>query len=102
MLKNLKGSILGLVILLWSTQVFAGRAYLFLIKCLGCHSRTGKPAPISPADRSSSVWEKYFKRNRHPIDLSRTITSEKMQAIIETLKEHAADIDQPAAAIIPK
>ena len=91
-----------LAIMFLSGQAMAGGADLFLKKCMGCHSRNGKAAPISPADKSSTVWEKYFKRNRHPVDLSGMITPDEMKSILQTLKDHAADSDQPTAAIIPK
>ncbi len=102
MKRSFKRILLALAMVLWANQVMAGGADLFLEKCMGCHSRKGEAAPISPADKSSSVWEKYFKRHRHPVDLSGMISENEMKLILQTLKDHAADSDQPTAAIIPK
>ena len=96
----LKTLLFGLV--LAASGAWAGGADLFLEKCLKCHSKTGKAAPISPADKSASVWERYFERGRHPVDLSPLITPGEMEEILLTLKTHAADSDQPLAAVIPK
>ncbi len=90
-----------LAILLAANQALAGGADLFLEKCMGCHSNRGRVPPINPADKSSSGWEKYFKRNRHPVDLTGMITEDEMEKILHTLKDHAADSDQPTVAIIP-
>ncbi len=75
---------------------------LFIQKCAVCHKKGGKAPPVNPADKAAIVWEKYFKRHRHPIDLSKKISSSEMKIIIEYLKSHAADSDQPLEAVIPK
>ncbi len=101
-MKKLLSLLSCAAIVLACNSVFAGGADLFLVKCMGCHSKKGGAPFISPTDKSASVWEKYFKRHRHPVDLSKTITKDELNQIIETLKEHAADSDQPASAVIPK
>ena len=101
-MKRILSLLSCLAVVLFCNSAFAGGADLFLAKCMGCHSQKGGAPFISPTDKSASVWEKYFKRHRHPVDLSKTITESELKQIIETLKEHAADSDQPASAIIPK
>ncbi len=80
----------------------AGDEALFVAKCGACHKKGGEAAPVNPADKAGNVWSKYFKRNRHPVDLSGTISSDELKKIIAYLRDHAADSDQPAAAVIPK
>jgi len=75
---------------------------IFLVKCGGCHKSDGQAAPVNPADKAGLVWKKYFKRNRHPIDLSDRISGEEQARILSFLEHHAADSDHPVAAIIPK
>jgi len=75
---------------------------IFVQKCGSCHQRGGQAAPVNPADKAGLVWKKYFKRNRHPVDLSDQISSEEMGAILSYLQTHAADSDHPVAAAIPK
>ncbi len=75
---------------------------MFIAKCGECHKKGGKAAPVNPADKAGRVWEKYFKRNRHPVDISGSIGAGDLQQIVKFLKDHAADSDQPAAAVIPK
>jgi hypothetical protein len=53
-----------------------------------------------PADKAGSVWEKYFARGRHPVDMG--MSDADLQAVVKYLVKHAADSDQPAAAVIPK
>ncbi|OCC15420.1 hypothetical protein DBT_1167 [Dissulfuribacter thermophilus] len=73
-----------------------------MAKCGACHKKGGKAAPVNPADKAGRVWEKYFKRNRHRVDISKNISTEELSRIINYLKGHAADSDQPAAAVIPR
>lgn len=73
---------------------------LFLQKCGACHKKGGTAAPINPADKAASVWEKYFARGRHPGDPG--ASGADLKSVIDYLKAHAADSDQPAAAVIPK
>ncbi|MDA8164622.1 MAG: c-type cytochrome [Desulfobacteraceae bacterium] len=79
----------------------ADGATLFLQKCGGCHKKGGQAAPVNPADKASVVWDKYFARGRHPVDLAKTMSNQELQSVIQYLKQHAADSDQPAAAVIP-
>lgn len=73
---------------------------LFREKCGACHKKGGEAASVNPADKAATVWDKYFKRGRHPIEL--TIGDGEFQEILTYLQDHAADSDQPAAAVIPK
>ena len=75
---------------------------VFLVRCGGCHKKDGQAAPVNPADKAGLVWKKYFQRNRHPVDISGTITAEEQDQILTFLENHAADSDHPVAAIIPK
>jgi mono/diheme cytochrome c family protein len=87
----------------WAVPVLAGGgARLFVAKCGACHKRGGAAPPINPADKAAVVWGKYFRRNRHEVDLADKITEDEMDAILDYLKAHAADSDQPEAAAIPK
>ena len=60
----------------------------------------GEAAPVNPGEKAGSVWVKYFKRGRHPVDLN--ISEGDMDSIIEYLEGHAADSDQPQMLAIPK
>lgn len=73
---------------------------LFIQKCGSCHKSGGQAASVNPADKAGRVWQKYFKRGRHPVDTG--ISDGDTSTIIEYLVSHAADSDQPAAAVIPK
>ena len=89
--------------LLCAVPVLAGGgARLFVSKCGSCHKRGGAAAPVNPADKAAVVWGKYFRRNRHEVDLSDKISDGEMDAILDYLKAHAADSDKPEAAAIPK
>ncbi len=83
-----------------ANEVMAGGNTLFIQKCGSCHKSGGKAEVINPADKAGRVWQKYFKRGRHPVDTG--ISDSDMAAIITYLTNHAADSDQPEAAIIPK
>lgn len=80
----------------------ADGATLFVQKCGSCHKRGGQATPVNPADKAGIVWKKYFDRGRHPVDLAQTLSDSDMGAVIGYLKDHAADSDQPATAVIPK
>jgi cytochrome c5 len=74
----------------------------FVRKCGSCHQKGGEAAPVNPADKAGLVWKKYFKRGRHPVDLSEKINDTEMSSILMYLQEHAADSAHPVAAAIPK
>ena len=74
----------------------------FVQKCGSCHSKGRVAAPINPADKAGLVWIKYFKRKRHPVDLSQVINKAEMSSILLYLQDHAADSERPVAAAIPK
>lgn len=91
------------LLLLVSSSAFAeDNQTLFIEKCAACHRQGGEAQPVNPADKASIVWEKYFKRGRHRIELSPTISKNELEQVIEYLKEYAADSDRPATAVIPK
>ena len=94
-------AVLSLAILAPSAMAGDGQS-TFLGKCGACHVKGGQAAPVNPADKASVVWGKYFKRGRHPVDFSATISGDDVAAIVGYLKAHAADSDQPAVAVIPK
>ncbi len=78
----------------------AGGDTLFLQNCGSCHKKGGQAAVVNPADKAGRVWEKYFSRGRHPVDVG--MSDGDLQMVVEYLQDHAADSDQPAAAVIPK
>lgn len=73
---------------------------LFLQSCGACHKKGGKAAIVNPADKAGTVWDKYFARGRHPVDMG--MSDADLQTVVKYLVSHAADSDQPAAAVIPK
>jgi mono/diheme cytochrome c family protein len=75
---------------------------VFLAKCGSCHKKGAEAAPVNPADKAGLVWEKYFKRNRHSVDISSSVNEAEQAQILAFLKHHAADSDHPVAAVIPK
>lgn len=85
-----------------SAAAMAADSSLFIAKCGGCHKKGGEAAPVNPADKAGVVWEKFFKRGRHPEGLAGTIDSGELKNVIDYLVAHAADSDQPEAAAIPK
>ncbi len=93
--------IMILIFYLLTGVSWAGGRGTFIQNCGICHKTGGKAPPVNPADKAAIVWEKYFKRHRHPVDLS-SINPGDMKIIIKYLKDHAADSDQPEAAAIPK
>ena len=101
----MKKVLLGLSLALFltpSVSMASDGASLFVHKCGNCHKRGGAAAVVNPADKAGVVWEKYFNRGRHPENLAATINDGELQTVIQYLKSHAADSDQPAAAVIPK
>ncbi len=89
------------VLVAGSVSWSAGRD-LFVAKCGECHKKGGSAVVINPADKAAVVWKKYFKRRRHPVDFSSSISDGQLEEILKYLEEHAADSDQPAEAVIPK
>ncbi len=89
------------VLLIAGTCAWADQG-AFIAKCGTCHKKGGTAPPVNPADKAAVVWKKYFMRGRHPVDLSDEIVPEELASIIEYLMNHAADSDQPEAALIPK
>lgn len=87
---------------LFSAPVHAADSNIFISKCGQCHHLGGQAAPVNPADKAGLVWIKYFKRQRHPVELKELITDAEMQNILEYLQDHAADSERPVAAAIPK
>ncbi len=57
---------------------------------------------VNPADKAATVWDKYFKRQRHPAVLSQLISEAEMMEIKTYLRDHAADSEQPISAAIPQ
>lgn len=85
-----------------STAALAADSDQFLGKCGACHRKGGEAAPVNPADKAGVVWEKFFKRGRHSVNISANMSAGELQNIISYLVDHAADSDQPEAAAIPK
>jgi len=90
------------VVLLSSTAFAEGDKTLFLEKCASCHRKGGEAEPVNPADKAAIVWEKYFQRGRHRIELSPTVNESELKVLIAYLQAYAADSDRPATAVIPK
>ena len=96
--------VIFVIILLLSAFVgnsWAGGRAIFIRECGACHRINGKADPVNPGDKAAIVWKKYFKRKRHPVDLS-NISDEDMASILKYLRDHAADSEQPESAVIPK
>ncbi len=92
-----------LLTLALSISAWAGGAEaIFVEKCGSCHAKGGETAPVNPADKAGLVWKKYFKRGRHPGNLSAHVNDAEMAEIMSYLQDHAADSDHPVAAAIPK
>ena len=72
----------------------------FKAKCGACHVKGGEAAPVNPGEKAATVWEKYFKRGRHPVDLK--MSESEIGVIVQYLVSHAADSDQPEMLAIPK
>jgi len=73
---------------------------LFKAKCGACHLKGGAAAPVNPGEKAATVWDKYFKRGRHPVDLK--MSENEITAVVQHLMDHAADSDQPEMLAIPK
>lgn len=80
-------------------SVYAHDANIFVNKCGQCHRKTSEAGSINPADKAGIVWRKYFKRQRHPVALDELISGAEMADILTYLQNHAADSEQPVAAI---
>jgi len=95
--------ILSLTVLLLFLAItsWADGQEAFLKNCKSCHKAGGIALSVNPTDKAAVVWKKYFKRKRHPIDIS-SISADDMQAILRYLQDHAADSDHPEAAAIPR
>ena len=101
-MKKVFCALLALGIMGAGTIATAGDEALFVEKCGSCHKKGGEATPVNPADKAGRVWVKYFKRHRHPVDISSRISPDELKKIVSYLEDHAADSDQPAAAVIPK
>ena len=95
------GTALSLAMLSTSAMAEDG-ADMFLQKCGSCHVKGGQAAPVNPADKASIVWDKFFKRGRHKVDITQVVSIDELQSVVQYLKDHAADSDQPAVAVIPR
>ena len=90
------------VLLSTSALMAASGQSLFIEKCASCHKNGGAAAPVNPADKAAIVWDKYFKRGRHPVALEDKMSEADLESVKDYLMKHAADSDQPEAAVIPK
>jgi len=101
-LKKGTSLIVALCLLALGSSAWAGDGgdALFKKKCGSCHLRGGDAAPVNPGEKAGSVWDKYFKRGRHPVDLN--ISESDMDIILQYLQDHAADSDKPEMSAIPK
>lgn len=77
-----------------------GGESLFKAKCGACHVKGGEAPPVNPGEKAASVWEKYFKRGRHPVDLK--MAEGEVGVVVQYLMDHAADSDKPEMLAIPK
>lgn len=93
--------LIALLSLVFTGNSWAGGKDAFIRECGSCHKSGGKASAVNPGDKAARVWKKYFKRKRHPVDISH-ISTEDINSIIEFLQAHAADSDQPESAVIPK
>ena len=86
----------------FASSAWAGNGGDALFKkiCGACHQRGGEAAPINPGEKAGIVWDKYFKRGRHPVELN--VSESDMDIILQYLQDHAADSDQPEMSAIPK
>ena len=100
MQKRIVTMLTAMSLLLPAVAMAASGDALFLQSCGACHKKGGKAAIVNPADKAGAVWDKYFARGRHPGDMG--ISGADLQAVVKYLVSHAADSDQPAAAVIPK
>jgi mono/diheme cytochrome c family protein len=87
---------------IWTATAHADGGDIFRQKCGSCHQKGGQAPPVNPADKAAVVWEKFFDRNRHPVDLSATLAEADLKSVVEYLQKFAADSDRPETAAIPK
>ena len=101
-MKKISICLAAFCLLAFSASAWAGKAEEALFKnhCGACHMKGGEAAPVNPGDKAGSVWVKYFKRGRHPVELN--IPEGEMDSILEYLEAHAADSDQPEMSAMPK
>lgn len=83
-----------------SLRAADGGDALFRNKCGACHVKGGEAAPVNPGEKAASVWEKYFKRGRHPVGLN--VSEAELELVLRYLMERAADSDKPEMLAIPK
>lgn len=100
MKRSLVYAVAAVILLLGSPARAADGEGLFLQKCGACHKRGGEAPAVNPADKAGRVWQKYFMRGRHPVDIG--LADSDLELVIGYLQNHAADSDHPVAAIIPK
>ena len=100
MQKRIVTMLTAMSLMLPAVALAASGDALFLQSCGACHKKGGKAAIVNPADKAGTVWEKYFARGRHSVDMG--MSDADLQAVVKYLVKHAADSDQPAAAVIPK
>ena len=101
-MKKVSVFLAALCLLAFTGSAWASNASeaLFKEKCGSCHMRGGAAAPVNPGEKAASVWVKYFKRGRHPVELN--VSEGDMDTILEFLEEYAADSDQPQMSVIPQ
>jgi len=90
-------SLLTLATSVWAAN---GGAVQFKQKCGACHMKGGEAAPVNPGDKAGRVWQKYFRRGRHPVEIN--ISEKDMDMVIEYLEDNAADSDHPEMSAMPK
>lgn len=73
---------------------------LFKAKCGACHVKGGEAPPVNPGDKAASIWDKYFRRGRHPVEMK--ISEDELVVVVKYLMNRAADSDQPEMLAIPK
>ncbi|MHB1015998.1 MAG: c-type cytochrome [Desulfurivibrionaceae bacterium] len=100
MQKRIVTMLTAMSLMLPAVAMAASGDALFLQSCGACHKKGGKAATVNPADKAGTVWEKYFARGRHPVPTG--MSDADLQTVVKYLMAHAADSDQPAAAVIPK
>ena len=101
-MKKISFFLAAMCLLAFSGAVWAADSSeaFFKEECGSCHMRGGAAAPVNPGDKAGSVWVKYFKRGRHPVELD--LSPDEVDMIVEYLENHAADSDQPQMSVIPQ
>lgn len=71
---------------------------IFLSKCTSCHGASA--SAVSPVDKVSSQWKRFFKRNKHKRkqDISGQFNADELNSVRDYLVAHASDSDQPEFA----